>query len=273
MRIEQPAALNKHVDESIPLTWAIRLKMFRLVCPLLLLCSVQMMEIVLIRLWLSGRNFSDHVWALLAAGVFPFALVFIAAELTLRLHHRTKRTLELEKDAIKITPSKISRVPSERVYAWWLEPVPMKTELRKFTVDYSPDKKGDSHRFWSMVLTQPDQTQALRLELDRLRAAGRREAPLIELSEPRPRMQLSRGRALWVFAAAMYLLLHGMPLLLAGLSSTRSRLRGVFLVAGAALTAVGAVLWICAFRLVRRHGMSRQLPPLAPAPEANLRPE
>jgi len=272
MRIEQAAELNKHVDETIPLTWAVRLKMFRLVCPLLLLCSVQMMEIVLIRLWLSGRSFTDLVWLLLAAGIFPFALVFIATELTLRLHHRTKRTLELEKDAITITPSKISRVPSERVYAWWLEPVPMKTELRKFTVDYSPDKKGDSHRVWSMVLTQPDQTQALRLELDGLRLAGRKEVPLIELLEPRPRMQPPRSRSMWLIAAAMYLLVHGMPLLFTGFSSARSRLRGVFLVAGAAFTAVGAVLWICAFRLMRRHGMSRQLPPLAPTREENLRP-
>ena len=40
MQIEQPAELNKHVDPSIPLTWAYRWQALKPTLPLLLCCSI-----------------------------------------------------------------------------------------------------------------------------------------------------------------------------------------------------------------------------------------
>ncbi len=223
MTIEQPSNLNRLVDDTIPLTWQVRWRSFRNVVPLLLFCSINGVEMMLLRLWLRHRPIVAEWPMLLLMAVFPFVLLFLAMELLLRLNHRTKRRLRFEPKWITITPTKQNRVRWERISAWRLEPVSGETDLARLTIEYRLNKKARYLRHWAMVLSQPDQVHALRAELERWRQVGKNTAALTELPKAMLVKQRARVRGMWLFALALYCLVHGFPLLGVGLSSSSSR--------------------------------------------------
>jgi hypothetical protein len=79
-QFEQTAELNRHVDATIPLTWAVRWKAIQPVLPMLACCSVLLVEQVVFRLWLNDRIFVEELPLLVACLMLPGALVTLASE-------------------------------------------------------------------------------------------------------------------------------------------------------------------------------------------------
>ena len=115
MNFEQPAELNKCVDTTIPLTWAVRWHMLKPALPLLLSCSIVLLEMVLFRLWLWDESLISNVPRLLLAVSFPTVLTLAVLEIDTRLEHHRKRKLELRSKGISVSPAKYDLIPWQHV--------------------------------------------------------------------------------------------------------------------------------------------------------------
>jgi len=216
MQFEQPAELNRYVDSSIPLTWAVRWRALKFGLPLLACGSIMLAEQVAFRLWLNDRLSSElHLIAVCA--VAPIFLIMLALELQLRIAHRTRRRLKLEAKQVSISPAKYNRVRFEKIIAWRLEPVAGRPEFKKLTLEYSLDKKRKVLREWSMVL-RTEQERAFLSEMEQLRQVGSITAEVVRLTQPLVRKKANRRlRSTAAVAVGFYFLMHGIPLLGGGL--------------------------------------------------------
>jgi len=275
MQFVQLAEFNRFVDSTIPLTWRKRWELIMPMLPITIVCGVTMAEIVALMTWLSDRNLLATLPVMALALITPTALLTGALELNLRLSHWTKRRLGLETNRIRITHAKYRNIPWKWIKGWLFEPLAERTDLAKVTVEYAIDRKGKRKRAWSIVLAQPEQTHALKSELDHLRERGILDAPIVELTEPATFQQKPfRFRGMVQLALALYFFVHGFPLVATGISqpekdrqlssdstiteaqprkparymaryfSSEKEVRQFFLVTGAALTGLGALFYI-----------------------------
>lgn len=222
MKFDQPADLNKYVDSTIPLTWAVRWWMLKPALPLLLSCGIILMEMLLFRLWLADESLISKIPLLLLAGSFPTVLTLAVTEIETRLVHHRKRMVELRPKGISISPAGNEFIPWQNVQTWRVEPLADSTTFLKWTIEYSRDKKGELRREWAIILRRSDHEPALLSELEYFRQLGANAAPIVRLPEPRPvavtrtpiRPMIALGIAFWLFV-------HGIPLLAAGLLPER----------------------------------------------------
>jgi hypothetical protein len=218
MQIEQAAELNKHVDSSLPLTWAVRWQTMKLVLPLLVCCSGILLEGAIFRLWLSDRSLISVLPILFICALAPIAAVMVAVEIRVRVSHRIKRTIKLEPKRVSISPAEYNRVTWDQIVSWRLQPLAQAPGLSKLTMGYSFGKKSRRETRWSMVLRQPDQEQIFLSELEYYRQAGSNVAPLIRLTEPcLPKPPGRHLRRMVALALAFWCFVHGLPLLGVGL--------------------------------------------------------
>jgi hypothetical protein len=103
---EQPAKFNRHVDESIPLTWRYRWRTFKLILPICFFCYVTMAGALAARTWVSEGLGLDRVVLILLYSTSIVAGLCLAVEVSLRMHHRTKRVLRLKEKRVSFQPSK-----------------------------------------------------------------------------------------------------------------------------------------------------------------------
>jgi hypothetical protein len=207
MRIVQPSEFNKYVDDTIPLTWAIRWKTIKATLPSLAFSLVLLLEIVAYRSWLDELSPRSILFRLSSIPTL-FIFIGVVMEISVRLGHCTSRYLQPQEKRIKTNKFWI---PWKRVMGWSLVPIPGQAGLRKLIIAYSFG--GRRNRIWSMVLQYPDQSQALKSELDLLRLGRIMTPPLVETYEPEPPNKSVRIRGLVLLLLAMFCLLHGMPML------------------------------------------------------------
>jgi hypothetical protein len=244
-----------------------------------------MMEMVAFRLWLNDKSLLANLHVFLGIAALPVASILVLAEVLLRSAHRSKRILKLEPKRVSVSPAKYNRIPWQNIKTWQIEPLADAGGFSELTLEYSLGKSGTTLRRWSMVLERPDQERALLSALDSLRLSGVSSAPLIQLSSPASREAARLPIRISVaIALALFFLLHGMPLLIGGLSNPSSRdtgssdrsqftsrekaklqlfvsrhfthtspqqFRHFALIAGSGMTSVGAVLYIYALRSLK----------------------
>ncbi|MGH7967692.1 MAG: hypothetical protein ACREIC_03080, partial [Limisphaerales bacterium] len=133
MQFEQAAELNRYVDPTIPLTWAVRWRSLKTILPMLLCCSALLVEQVAFRLWLNDRSLTSELPLLVFCSLLPIVLIIAAFEVLTRVAQRSKRTIKLEAKRVSISPAKYNRIPWKQVTAWQLEPIPEAAGLLKLT--------------------------------------------------------------------------------------------------------------------------------------------
>jgi hypothetical protein len=218
MQFEQPAELNRYVDPTVPLTWAVRWKAIKPVLPMLACCSVLLVEQVAFRLWLQDRSLLSELPLLVVCFLFPAPLIMVAFEAQVRLSHRAKRRINLEPKRVSINPAKYSRIAWHQITTWRLEPLPNAPRLSKLTVEHCLDRGRKRLREWSIALRQPEQYYEFLSELEFFRQKGVNSAQLVVLPEPLiQKVSNRRLRSMVAAALGIYLLLHGLPLFLFGL--------------------------------------------------------
>jgi hypothetical protein len=224
MKFEQPASLNRYVDPTIPINWALRWRVLKPVLPLLVCCSVLFIEQLALRMWLQGRSLISELPLLLLCAISPIPMVMAAVEVQLRVAQRTKRTLTLESKGISLSPAKCNRVAWNRVRAWRLEPLADNLGMSKLTVEYSLDKKGERRREWLMVLQRPEQETGLLAELRFFGQVVANADPGIQRTD-RGKLVMSRRfmRGMIAISLAFWCFVHGLPLLGVGLLHSKTR--------------------------------------------------
>jgi hypothetical protein len=284
MQFEQPAELNWLVDRTIPLTWPVRRRAIGPVMPLLVCCSVILMEQVALRLWLSNRSLASELPLILVCAMVPILSVMAAFELQVRITRRNKRTINFDPKRISISPAKYNRVPWNRVRSWRFEPLSQAQGLSKLTFEYGIGMNGKQAREWSIALRQNNQEHEILSELEHYRQIGLNKAQLVRLSAPFvPVDPKRRLRSMIAAAVGFYLLVHGCPLLFLGLFpgprhadearqdsqftanerakfqqiiartfSSRQQFQHFLLLAGGGLTAAGAGLYFWGLSKTRR---------------------
>jgi hypothetical protein len=221
MQFEQPAELNRYVDPNIPLTWAFRWKMFKFLLPVLVFCSVVLVEQLAFRLWLNDRSLVEVLPTLFIVIVFLGCVFALAVELQFWTIHRSKRTLKLEPKGVSTRPGPTNlRIAWTRIKSWRLEPLVNAPELVKLTLEYSRYKTGKQLRQWSIALRLTDQVPGFLSELDSLRLMGGNIGEVVQLIEPSTPKTSNRpirgGARIFL---GLFLFLHGFPFLLAGIFS------------------------------------------------------
>jgi hypothetical protein len=213
MQFEQGAELNRFVDASIPLTWAVRWQAWKPSLPLLICGSLFLVEQVAFRLWLNNRSLRSELPLLAACALVPIALIMIAFEVQVRITHRSKRKLKLGAKHISISPAKYNRVALERIRSWRLEPVAEAPVFSKLMLEYALDKKHKLLREWSMVF-RPEQKGAFLSEMEQLRQTSQTSAEVLLLTQPLVRRKVKRRlRSGAAVALGFYCIMHGLPLL------------------------------------------------------------
>jgi hypothetical protein len=221
MQFEQTAELNRYVDPTIPLTWAVRWRSLKAVLPMLICCSALLVEQVAFRLWLNDRSLLSELPLLVVCSLLPVVLIITAFEVLTRVSHRSRRTVKLEPKRVSISPAKYNRIPWKQITAWQLEPILEAAGLSKLTLSYSLTKGGKRQREWLMVLRKSDQEHELISELEHLRQRGVNSSQVARLSEPAaPKKNTRRVRSMLAVALGVYCILHGLPFLGAGLLPT-----------------------------------------------------
>jgi hypothetical protein len=279
--IEQKPELNRFVDPSIPLTWRYRWEQYRRLLPLILFCSVCLLDQALLHAWLADQMFLGVFVKIAVCGLAISLVLFLGLEFGIRSRHRSKRVIRIEDKGIYLKPSKRQLIRWKEVSAWLAEPIPQEPELSKLTVLLSQSKKPQKTA-WSMVLDKSQmRTMFAELELRKnIPPANFQIDILNEPSLPESRTRFSMaGLCLYLFG--FYLLLHGGPLLLSGLThghshgdsggskftsaeieklarffqahfSSKAEVRHFFIVAGSVLTGLGLVFMVWGWLLMKR---------------------
>jgi hypothetical protein len=157
MQFEQPAELNRYIDATIPLNWTVRWRALKPALPILVCCSILLVEQTAFRLWLNDRSLVSELPPLFVCSLVPITLGMLAFEVQVRLTHRAKRRITLQAKRVSISPAKYNRIACKQVSGWRLEPLASAPELTKLTLEYSLGRKGKLRREWSMVLRKSDQ--------------------------------------------------------------------------------------------------------------------
>jgi len=219
MQFEQPAELNRYVDPTIPLTWAVRWQSAKTSLHMLLCCSVLLVEQAAFRLWLNDRSLLSGLHLLSACALVPIVFIPLFVEAQIRLGHRTKRKIKLQAKKVSISPAKCTRIPWKQISAWRLQPVANAPGLTKLTMQYALGSKGKMAREWSMVLRQPEQEHSFLSELEQFRQMDSNAAPVVRCAKSAVPQTSNRGlRSTAGVALGIYLLIHGFPVFMVGLT-------------------------------------------------------
>lgn len=225
MTIEQNSELNRFVDPSIPLTWQWRWCQIKMTLPIWVFSFACILEMGLFKAWLSDKLSFGLLLTWLGYCLFALVLIFGIIEAQVRIRQRSKRVIRFESREILVKPAKNQLIRWNKVAKFQFEPIPEAPDLMKFKLFLRcrPNKKLPTHAYWAMVLQNQSQVQ----ELTRYLQANKTETPTNyeieildrpwspEYSTPFPFLGLSLG------LGGMYLLLHGVPILLAVINRNR----------------------------------------------------
>jgi hypothetical protein len=216
---EQPANLNKFIDPTLPLTWAIRWQWYRVVLPIWLFSSVCMTEMFAFRLWLNDRSLVANLPLLIGLAAIPPVFLFLLQEIALRAAHASKRVLKLGEKGVSISPAKHKSILWQNVNRWQLEPIPDAVGFCRLTIEYSIGKRSSWPKEWSMALQDSKVRSDFVTALDVFKQGGFSSVPLTELALPSPPSirRFPSVRPFVALAFAMFFLVHGLPLLFGGL--------------------------------------------------------
>ena len=220
MRFEQPKELNHLVLDTIPWTWERRWRRWKVIIPIVLFCNVSLTETGLLKAWAAEKLDWDFVGVIVAANLSLLALFFLAMEYLVAFENRSKRSVDLGKRWICISPVKETRRSWETVRACHLEPIPTLQDAIKLTLEFgSKSGKASRGRSWSMVLTNCEQGKQLLAELGNQRVQRQLDFVINQHSQPRPKPPVRRfsNKCLWFLMASFWLIVHGMPLLAIGI--------------------------------------------------------
>ena len=222
LKIEQPARLNKYVDQTIPITWETRWSAMKLSLPLMLFCSFLFIEMAALR-WFLGKPVRFDV-AAIAAFTFPL-LPLIAAEIQLRVAHQTKRVLKIDDTGVStsIRGSSVKwRWPT--VQAFEICPIAEEPTLRKVVIYSSRNSPKGSFQL-QRALVLPD-AKALEDLRNLLQHKSDFEGALYELRDGKAIPEIKRRprlAAVVYLALSFFLFIHGFPLIMVGLGVKHQR--------------------------------------------------
>ena len=218
MVIDQAPEFNHHVDNSIPLTWEVRRRIWLPLLPLLLVSSLLMVELVIFQAWLAERSFRQILPLIALGAATPVLLALGAAELEMRLRHRSRRTLKFDQKGVVLNPARIRLIRWKFVRALRFEPIPRNPPLCRLTVEYAFDRKRRRRRGWSLIVPDVEQVKQVRLQFEELRQRHALPVEIVEGAEPTTKPQTRQG--MLRLALAIWLLVHGLALLPVGISDS-----------------------------------------------------
>lgn len=215
LTIEQPPALNRFVDDSIPLTWDYRWRALRPGLPLLVFCSFALVELVLFQSWLTDQFNPTQIPRFLCAALFPGLAIMLAFELRARFQPRSKRVLILKTKRVSFRPSRQPAMQWEQIRAFQFEPHQGKPQWTKITVEYALGRKGAVSGNWSLIVTKSEDRDALVSLLRSRQDAGpdRFEVRLLSKPATTVRHKAPSMVGIWLYSFGLYLFMHGFPLL------------------------------------------------------------
>jgi hypothetical protein len=226
MTFEQPANLNRYILPPIPVTWGFRWKLFKFFLPITLFCAALIIESLLIKAW--GRdNWGDWLFLriLMAICVLPVALDFYV-EFGLWARHKREKSIKLEEDHVQTGPDLTRRIPWQQIAAWQFNNLSDEKNYRVATLEYAtikykwgPQRRKKLQR--DSIVLEKSQTDQLISEVKSRRqkdgldfSISDQESNFVPKSFELKNVDVAIN---YLFFAGAFLLIEGLPLLLAGM--------------------------------------------------------
>ncbi len=223
MKLRQTDAATRRLRELYPFSWRESRPTLKLFMPMVLFtwwCYVDIALVAECKNWMAGKE----AWLILPLVqrivVSCAAVGFGIGALVLILGRFARTALETDEKGLLLRDRKHPRVLWRNLTQVNIEPVAKADELVKVVFHVlSPQKRTTAPRPWSIILERAHQLPELICEF-RLRHVKEPGFSVRELEEPLPPPTGPRFQARWlyVYLFAMWLLIHGTPLLLVGLS-------------------------------------------------------
>jgi hypothetical protein len=239
MIIQETEEIVKFTDVRSPSAWRVFWRRSSILLPLWVFSAVCVLEIIGFSAWRFGRSVTEILLPLIVLAsvmCLPFALLAC----TTFQRRPSRQIMEMGSEGIKSLDGNPKVVPWERVGKLCLSKLPGVSGFSVFSIGYArapgtsfltkpipglartpPNKRRSRDLTWMrLALLNPEQTQPMRNGLDLLR----KDDPRI------PELRVLRSTSiagLWLLVLAMYLLLHGMPLLGVGLEKHHQRSNAV----------------------------------------------
>lgn len=223
MKLRQTDTATRRLREIHPFSWRESLPTLKLLTPMVLFIWFCYVDIALVaewKNWMAGKE----AWLILPIVrrvVISCAVIgFGIGALVLILTRFSRPALETDQKGLLLRDRKNPRVRWKDLAQVTIEPVAKADELVKVVFHaLSPHRRTAAPRPWPIVLERAHQLPDLIHEL-RLRHVEEPGFSVRELKEPLPALTrpIFQARWLYVYLFGMWLLLHGTPLLLVGLS-------------------------------------------------------
>jgi hypothetical protein len=217
MTIEQRPELNRFVDSSIPVTWAKRWRAFKLAFPIWMFACVSVVEMGIFVTTSTGQFSWDKIMAMAVGPVVMFPFFWGLFEVQMYFHGHSRRTLTIKDKRIVMNPVKQPSLSWKSIARFQFEPIPENPSLTKLSVFRTHFKRIVRH--FALVVEKPAQVSPIIRELEKRRHANAAEFQIIVLQKPGPvpAIALPPVLAMSLTMAGVYLLLHGMALLVIAL--------------------------------------------------------
>ena len=211
MIFEQPKELNEFACPSIPWTKTRLWNLTKLLIPFLVFLFLIVAESRL------TRGLPVIPGLIEASLIIPFliAMCWLASW----AENRSKRTLQLKDNCIRLKPCNLWRIPWRNIRCFQIEPSGPRGEFEKFTVQFtSPGRAG--RRYWSMVFAEIIQYETLLSELKNRKEAGlgKFTIEVFDTPIPPPIEFHAKSAPIWLRVFGLIFLMHGLPILMVGVT-------------------------------------------------------
>src|ERR1017187_4063584 len=217
MTIEQKSELNRFVDPSIIEPLQFRWRWLKLFLPIWLYGLAFFFELGLFMSWLANKPLLESLAISLGPLLAIFLFLTILKEIGIRLGHRANRVIQFQDDQIILGPGKNPRIQWKDVFKFQFEPVAESPGLTKLILTSLRPRKKPRRVQDTIVIENPSLAHELIDNLQKRKAetSTNYEIVVLDSSSLPPAMPAFLFCGMSIFFSGIFLLSHGVPMLLA----------------------------------------------------------
>ena len=263
MIIEQPASLNRYIEPSVPFTWGLRWRVFKLFMPVLTFLALVLFQSGLLKAWETG----DWDAGPFIGVLISWSLIIFSVEISAWLRQKQKKTMRLEMDHVRTGSGSGSglRVRWQQIIAWHFYNLADLKDYQVAGIEYKSRKKSRNRR---MVLPRSEVNQLVSELKSRQKTEGLPFSIIDHDSDFQP-FEFKRHRSidLYLRFLGLFLLYEGSLLLVCAEPSASKGILASFirshissepghfaLVVGSILCGSGIVLFVWSVALDSKSG-------------------
>ena len=227
MTIEQRPELNRFVDPSIIQPWRFRWQWLKLFLPLWLYILAFSLELGLFASWVADKPLLKCLLICLGPPLAMLLILVLLREISIRSGQRSNRVIQFHDEHIILGSGEIPRIQWENVVKFQCEPIIESPGLTKLILAYIVPNRKRRQRMSTIAIEDHPRVNELidYLQKQRAKAPTNFDVTILDTPSPPPRAPKWLLLGMSMFLTGMFLLIHGLPILMAFLDPNRPHSR------------------------------------------------